>query len=182
MPIHLDKFHIPINGSLEVVGHMDYVTAVTSRLAVLEYGVLAFYTGGHSIVLGRDLRRRILQICWATRSATGRVSRFPSFVVFRVRPIMTPSPRSLTEADRDSLLGLLTMIQHTRTRKAYEIEGSYGSDCIRSCCCCCCVLVQDEREIKHREDLSRRNAGPSSGGIVGAYASAPTMTYAPPPR
>ncbi|KAL8744973.1 MAG: hypothetical protein Q9190_002836 [Brigantiaea leucoxantha] len=37
---------------------------------------------------------------------------------------------------------------------------------------------QDEREMRDREELIRRHAGPASA----AYTSPPTMTYAPPPR
>lgn len=49
---------------------------------------------------------------------------------------------------------LLTSIQRTRVRKAYEMEEGAGSvigDCMRSCVCCCCVIAQDEKETKARE-------------------------------
>lgn len=49
---------------------------------------------------------------------------------------------------------LLTSIQRTRVRKAYEMDeiaGSVIGDCMRSCVCCCCVIAQDEKELKGRE-------------------------------
>ncbi|KAL8690030.1 MAG: hypothetical protein Q9218_004430 [Villophora microphyllina] len=39
-------------------------------------------------------------------------------------------------------------------------------------------LCEDEREVRDREELIRRHAGPASA----AYATTPAMTYAPPPR
>ena len=40
--------------------------------------------------------------------------------------------------------------------------------------------MQDEREVRDREDLIRRYAGPG-GGPYG-YTAPSSMTYAPPPR
>lgn len=73
---------------------------------------------------------------------------------------------------------LLAAIQRTRVRKLYHLEGSFGTDCLKSCCCCCCVIMQDEREVRDREELIRRQAGPATG----AYVAPVGMTYAPPPR
>ena len=73
---------------------------------------------------------------------------------------------------------LLAAIQRTRVRKLYHLEGSFGTDCLKSCCCCCCVIMQDEREVRDREELIRRHAGP----VTGAYVAPGGMTYAPPPR
>ncbi|KAI4101594.1 MAG: hypothetical protein LQ339_004983 [Xanthoria mediterranea] len=73
---------------------------------------------------------------------------------------------------------VLASIQRARVRKLYSIKGDFASDCLKSLCCCCCVIMQDEREVRDREELIRRHAGPASA----AYASPPTMTYAPPPR
>ncbi|MCJ1478837.1 hypothetical protein MMC13_007521 [Lambiella insularis] len=73
---------------------------------------------------------------------------------------------------------VFALIQHTRIRKLYKLDGSIGDDCIKSFCCCPCVLMQNEREVRSREELIRRHAGPSSG----AYITPDTMTYAPPPR
>ena len=73
---------------------------------------------------------------------------------------------------------LLTAIQRARIRKLYHLEGSFGTDCLKACCCCCCVLMQDEREVRDREELIRRNAVPATG----AYLAPTGMTYAPPPR
>lgn len=161
---------------------MDCATVGMSQPAVLGYGVRAYYMGRRNIAYRSDLQKKILQICWDTRPAMGHALRSRYFAVSIVR---SPLPRLAenTILIKQFLQGLLTAIQHTRTRKQYEIPGSYGSDCIRSCCCCCCVLVQDEREIKYREGHARRNAGPAAGASVMApYAATPTMTYAPPPR
>jgi Cys-rich protein (TIGR01571 family) len=49
---------------------------------------------------------------------------------------------------------LLTSVQRTRVRKAYEMDEMAGgvlSDCVRSCFCCCCVIAQDEKEMRYRE-------------------------------
>lgn len=77
--------------------------------------------------------------------------------------------------------GILAAIQHTRTRKMYEIEGGVGSDCVRALCCTCCTLIQDEKEIKNREGHARRFAGPTVAANA-PYMSPDRMTYAPPPR
>ena len=72
---------------------------------------------------------------------------------------------------------IFAAIQRTRIRKLYHLNGSFGSDCLKSLCCCCCVIMQDEREVKEREGLISSYAGPAS-----AYVSPDGMTYAPPPR
>lgn len=73
---------------------------------------------------------------------------------------------------------LLAAIQRTRIRKLYHLQGGFGTDCLKACCCCCCVIMQDEREVRDREELIRRHAGPATG----AYVTPHGMTYAPPPR
>ena len=73
---------------------------------------------------------------------------------------------------------LLAAIQRARVRKLYHLEGSFGADCLKACCCCCCVIMQDEREVRDREELIRRHAGPATG----AYMAPVGMSYAPPPR
>ena len=73
---------------------------------------------------------------------------------------------------------IFAAIQHTRIRKLYNLDGSFGSDCLTSLCCCCCVLMQDEREVRDREESLQRHAGP----VTGPYISPGSMTYAPPPR
>ena len=74
---------------------------------------------------------------------------------------------------------ILAVIQHTRVRKAYEIPGSVGSDCVRGLCCSCCTLSQDEKEMKFREGHARRNAGPASGV---QYQALGGMSYPAPPK
>lgn len=73
--------------------------------------------------------------------------------------------------------GIFAAIQRARVRKLYYLDGSIGDDCLKALCCCCCVIMQDEREVRDREELIRRNAGPS----ITAYSMNPTMSYAPPP-
>ena len=75
-------------------------------------------------------------------------------------------------------IGILAAIHRTRIRKLYDLEGSFGTDCVKGICCCCCVVMQNEREVREREELIRRHAGPGSG----AYVPPGEMTYAPPPR
>jgi Cys-rich protein (TIGR01571 family) len=57
---------------------------------------------------------------------------------------------------------LFPMLQRTRIRRAYKLGGSFGGDLLKGCCCCCCVAVQNEREVKGREEAARRWAGPAS--------------------
>lgn len=71
---------------------------------------------------------------------------------------------------------LFPMLQRTRIRRAYKIKGSFGSDLVRGCCCCCCVTVQNEREVKGREEASRRWAGPASTDV---YTRNDGMVYRP---
>jgi len=71
---------------------------------------------------------------------------------------------------------LFPMLQRTRIRHAYKIAGSVGNDFLKGCCCCCCVAVQNEREVKSREDASRRWAGPASTDV---YKKVGAMEYKP---
>ncbi|EPS36118.1 hypothetical protein H072_10442 [Dactylellina haptotyla CBS 200.50] len=73
---------------------------------------------------------------------------------------------------------VFTMLQRTRIRELYHIKGSPIGDCAKSYYCPLCVLVQDEREIREREDERRRCAGPGSG-VVGeqGYKKPEKMSY-----
>ncbi|KAL1952848.1 hypothetical protein VTO42DRAFT_4104 [Malbranchea cinnamomea] len=77
---------------------------------------------------------------------------------------------------------LLATIQHSRIRHAYEIPGSIPSDCVRATCCTCCTLIQDEREIKLREETARQVAGVSGNVVSLPYATPGNMSFSPPPR
>lgn len=79
------------------------------------------------------------------------------------------------------ILGLMATIQHTRTRKAYEIRGDIASDCVRATCCTCCTLIQDEKEILKREE-ERGRAVRMSGAAFEPYMTPGAMSYPPPPR
>lgn len=75
-------------------------------------------------------------------------------------------------------IGVLAALQRNSIRRQYKLEGNLGNDCVKGICCCCCVIMQDEREVRDREEQTRKQAGPA----IGPYAAAGTMTYAPPPR
>ncbi|KAL4973977.1 PLAC8 family-domain-containing protein [Aspergillus desertorum] len=75
---------------------------------------------------------------------------------------------------------LFATIQHTRTRKAYAIQGSIASDCVRATCCTCCTLIQDEKEIRKREE-ERANASRAAGAaLVSPYLAPVPMSYGSP--
>ena len=42
--------------------------------------------------------------------------------------------------------------------------------------------MQNEREVRDREELIRRYAGPATGAGTAAYVAPGPMAYAPPPR
>ncbi|KIW03798.1 uncharacterized protein PV09_05099 [Verruconis gallopava] len=49
-----------------------------------------------------------------------------------------------------------------RIRHVYKLQGSFTRDVRDSCCCCClCVAIQNEREVRDRENRIRQNAGPT---------------------
>ncbi|KAI5843710.1 PLAC8 family-domain-containing protein [Tricharina praecox] len=73
---------------------------------------------------------------------------------------------------------ILTTLQRSRIRENYRLEGSIANDCMKAYCCSCCALIQDDREVAHREDERRRFAGPGSGVVGdGGYRRQPTMMY-----
>lgn len=71
---------------------------------------------------------------------------------------------------------LFPMLQRTRIRHTYKLGGNLAKDLLKGCCCCCCVAVQNEREVKNREEANRRWAGPASTDI---YTKVGGMVYAP---
>ncbi|KAL6151778.1 hypothetical protein ACJQWK_10387 [Exserohilum turcicum] len=71
---------------------------------------------------------------------------------------------------------LFPTLHRARIRRAYKITGSCGDDVLKGCCCCCCVAVQNEREVKGREEANRRWAGPASTEV---YTSSGGMVYKP---
>ncbi|KAL4965538.1 DUF614 domain protein [Aspergillus stella-maris] len=77
---------------------------------------------------------------------------------------------------------LLATIQHTRTRKAYDIPGSIASDCVRATCCTCCTLIQDEKEIRKREEERAIAVRAAGATLVSPYLAPMPMSYGPPPR
>ena len=68
------------------------------------------------------------------------------------------------------------MVQRTRIRHLYKIEGSCGDDLVKGCCCCCCVSVVNEREVRSREESANRWAGPASRDV---YTRSGGMEYRP---
>lgn len=65
-------------------------------------------------------------------------------------------------------------VQRTRVRHIYKLEGGVAGDCLRAACCCCCTTIQNEKEVKSREEAKRQLAGPGQG-----YKSVGQMMYAP---
>ncbi|CAK42026.1 uncharacterized protein NCU10291 [Aspergillus awamori] len=76
----------------------------------------------------------------------------------------------------------LATFQRRRTRKAYKIEGDIVSDCVRATCCTCCTLIQNEVEIKKREEERGRYASATGAALVSPYLPPTQMSYGPPPR
>ncbi|KAL4889592.1 PLAC8 family-domain-containing protein [Aspergillus ambiguus] len=74
---------------------------------------------------------------------------------------------------------LLATIQHTRVRKTYGIRGDIASDCVRATCCTCCTLVQDETEIRKREEERARALRESGAMLSSPYAAPTPMSYGP---
>lgn len=68
------------------------------------------------------------------------------------------------------------MLQRTRIRHLYKLDGGCGDDLVKGCCCCCCVAVQNEREVKSREESANRWAGPASRDV---YTRSGGMEYRP---
>ncbi|KAH8425246.1 DUF614 domain protein [Aspergillus melleus] len=75
---------------------------------------------------------------------------------------------------------LLATVQHTRTRKAYGIRGDIASDCVRATCCTCCTLIQDETEIKKREEERGKAARATGTSLASPYLPPVQMSYGPP--
>jgi len=158
---------------------MAYVSPMC--FAALVLCVRVWSTGRLCIGYHGKRRNRTRRICWGMRTVMEDVGLWLWRVGFNVRHFSNISPctssRSRVCADV-VILGVLAAIHRTRIRKLYRIEGNFGSDCLTSCCCCCCVLIQNEREVRDREQSIRQHAGPASV----AYVAPGTMTYAPPPR
>ncbi|KAI9837355.1 MAG: hypothetical protein M1819_000430 [Sarea resinae] len=77
-----------------------------------------------------------------------------------------------------------TILQHSRIRRSYKLNGNCFDDCIKSFCCGQCQLIRDELEVRDREQTSQRWAGPSGsgGGNAAPYVPAvANMVYGPPP-
>ncbi|KAL1965684.1 hypothetical protein VTN77DRAFT_5184 [Rasamsonia byssochlamydoides] len=77
---------------------------------------------------------------------------------------------------------ILAAIQHTRTRKTYEIEGDICTDYVRASCCICCTLIQDDREIRKREEARAYSAQVSGTALIAPYIPPGPMQYPPPPK
>jgi len=56
-----------------------------------------------------------------------------------------------------------------KIRNKYNIEGNPCTDCLVSCCCTCCDLIQQDKEVKEREQ-----AAPAG------YQRPPQMMYTQP--
>jgi PLAC8 family len=49
------------------------------------------------------------------------------------------------------------MLQHSRIRATYDIDGTTADDCCSAYCCPCCTIMQDDREIRAREYKDGKN-------------------------
>jgi len=49
------------------------------------------------------------------------------------------------------LAGVLQFVHRNDIRKKYKIHGSIFGDFCASCCCGCIALIQEEKEIIHRQ-------------------------------
>ncbi|KAE8349754.1 DUF614 domain protein [Aspergillus coremiiformis] len=72
---------------------------------------------------------------------------------------------------------LMATVQHRRIRKVYGIQGDTASDCVRATCCTCCTLIQDENEIRKREEERASTARATGTTFVSPYLAPPQMSY-----
>ena len=97
--------------------------------------------------------------------------------------IASPDRRQVLPQPLTTPLGILPMISRIRIRNAYHLSGDIASDMVESCCCCCCVIIQNEREVRDREDKIRALSGPAQGvmefGTSGIGRRKTDMVYAP---
>ncbi|KAE8151983.1 PLAC8 family-domain-containing protein [Aspergillus avenaceus] len=61
------------------------------------------------------------------------------------------------------------MMQRTKIRQRFGIDGSGCGDCCSACCCPCCVMMQNEKEVEVQ--CSRM------GGLPGGYQAPGGMNY-----
>lgn len=73
---------------------------------------------------------------------------------------------------------MFPMMQRMRVRRMYKLDGGCADDVLKGCCCCCCVSVQNEREVREREENNRRWAGPASTEVYTSPAAG-GMVYKP---
>jgi len=79
----------------------------------------------------------------------------------------------------DWSVGVLPLIGRLKVRHAYRIEGGVCEDCLASFYCCCCVVIQNEREVREREERVRRNEGPVGAAAQYQSVGPGAMMYAP---
>jgi len=56
-----------------------------------------------------------------------------------------------------------------RIRKKYHIEGNPCTDCLASFCCTCCDLIQQDKQVKGKEQMA-----------PAGYQKPPAMIYTHP--
>jgi hypothetical protein len=76
-------------------------------------------------------------------------------------------------------LGIFIMLQHSRIRAMYQIDGSAADDCCSAYYCPCCTALQDDREIRAREYKDGMNEK-RRGAIKVQPLTQPDMQYAAP--
>ena len=52
-----------------------------------------------------------------------------------------------------ALTGCMMAMQRQEVRERYRLQGSCLGDLAISCCCGCCSLVQQDKEVEHRQAL-----------------------------
>lgn len=50
------------------------------------------------------------------------------------------------------------IFQRADIRKKYQLQGDFVTDLFFACCCGCCSLVQQDKEVEHREGLLGQGA------------------------
>jgi hypothetical protein len=60
-------------------------------------------------------------------------------------------------------------MQRSEIKAKYNLEGDDGLDCVKTCFCGCCTLIQENNEVKDREEKAN----------VRGYNTPAPMAYQP---
>lgn len=67
-------------------------------------------------------------------------------------------------------------MQRANIREKYNLQGSCLVDIATACCCGCCDLIQQDKEVEHREPL---NQGQQQGYKANEEMAVPETKPAP---